>query len=85
MDVDGITVGAVTEVLLASGWHEVEEGTFRVVSTTAPWLDNIEPAIPQGGEVAMFSFQDGSREVGAAPVIVKGPLSSVLAVKEVFD
>jgi hypothetical protein len=33
----------------------------------------------------MFSFQDGSRERGAAPVTVKGPLSSILAVKEVTD
>lgn len=85
MDMDGITLGAVTKVLLADQWYEVEEGTFRVVATRTPWLDNLEPVFPTDHETAMFSFQDGSREVGAAPVIVKGPLSSVLAVKEVFD
>ncbi|GAA4490540.1 hypothetical protein GCM10023191_022850 [Actinoallomurus oryzae] len=81
--VDGVETTIVCAVLLADGWHEIQQGSFRVGEPADGWHDDMTPIALEDRPVPMFTYLE---ETDGAPMRVKGALSSILAVKErVYD
>ncbi len=72
-------IADVTDVLLADGWHEIVQGTFRVgMYSLYSSLDKSDQDFIDCFElpIAAFSFR-----VRGTAVLIEGPLPSVLAIK----
>lgn len=85
MDVDGVEITIVFAVLHADGWHDIQQGSLRVGEALDGWYRDTHPVTLADADktVPMFSYLEDKE---GARVIVRGPLSSILAVKElVYD
>ena len=71
-----IQIKNVTNVLLADGWHAVDEGSFRVDTYQLRTGNTVKA--PSGTAVDGFEF-------GLLGERVAGPLSSVLAIRHKGD
>lgn len=64
-----INVGDVAGVMLSDGWHELESGSFRLVSAQ----------LQQGNEPPTLSEQSAEFRIKGKPGLIVAPRSSINA------
>jgi hypothetical protein len=70
---------SVDRVLLADGWHQVFEGTFRF-TTGGEWHDTSEES--SAGAAQGFTFDELVEGEPKCTVTIYGPAASILALQE---